>query len=216
MSYCDCDTRDLPASWLPAIEQTLDALRERKPILYEGPPGIGKTMIARRITTLLPPLPEFESGILTERYRNHGLVAKQARVLQRPFRAPHHSVSAAALGGGGRPWRPGESGLAEFGVLFLDEIVEFSRQALGNVPTDVDFQLVASVNRCPCGWLGSAARSCMCSPGAVQRFRARVDDVLYQFGDWARITLEHHANVRDLAQGDRCPPSSQLALEVWR
>jgi magnesium chelatase family protein len=177
--------------------------------LLVGAPGSGKTMLARRLPGFLPPLSREEALEVT---RIHGAVASLATpiVSRRPFRAPHHTATAAGLVGGGRPPRPGEVSLAHRGVLFLDELPEFERRALeslrqvledrcvslvragGHVAFPADFQLVAAANPCPCGWLGSGRRDCRCDEGQVARYRARISGPLLD-----RIDL--HLPVRPVA-----------------
>jgi magnesium chelatase family protein len=160
-------------------------------LLLVGPPGMGKTMLARRIPSILPPMTPDERLETTQIHSAAGLT-QGALVCERPYRAPHHSISTAALLGGGAIPRPGEISLAHNGVLFLDELPEFQRQAIeslrqpledrtvtvgrvhGTVTMPASFLLVASANPCPCGWLGSQQRVCTCSPTATLRYRNRL------------------------------------------
>ncbi|GAB4516294.1 MAG: YifB family Mg chelatase-like AAA ATPase [Haliangiales bacterium] len=160
-------------------------------LLLIGPPGMGKTMLARRIPSILPPMTGPEVLETTQIYSAAGL-AQGALIHARPYRAPHHSISTAALLGGGSVPRPGELSLAHNGVLFLDELPEFRREAIeslrqpleerqvtvsrvhGTVTMPTSFLLVASANPCPCGWLGSRHRVCTCGPAALRRYRSRL------------------------------------------
>jgi len=172
-------------------------------ILMAGPPGIGKTMLAKRVPTILPPMSREESLGTTRVFSSLGLCRSLVRT--RPFRGPHHTISTAALVGGGRPVRPGELSLAHNGVLFLDELPEFRREALESlrqpleersiwvtrvherVRFPADFLLVASANLCPCGYLGTPTRSCTCSYAAIQRYRTRLSGPILD-----RIDIQVH------------------------
>jgi magnesium chelatase family protein len=164
-------------------------------LLMQGPPGTGKSMLAQRLPTLLPPLTEAESLEVAAIASIAGSFAPSRWGL-RPFRAPHHTASGVALvGGGGNP-RPGEISLAHHGVLFLDELPEWDRRVLEVLREPIEsgvihvaraarqtifpaqFQLVAAMNPCPCGWLGDASGRCRCTPDQIARYRARVSGPL--------------------------------------
>jgi magnesium chelatase family protein len=165
-------------------------------LLLVGPPGTGKSMLAQRLPAILPPMSEDEAleaaaiASLAGRFRLD-------RWQVRPFRAPHHTASGVALVGGGGIPRPGEISLAHHGVLFLDELPEWDRRVLEVLREPLEsgvihvsraarqsvfpaqFQLVAAMNPCPCGWRGHASGRCPCTPDQVRRYRARVSGALY-------------------------------------
>lgn len=164
----------------------------RHGMLMVGPPGSGKTMLARRLPTILPPLEQEERVKAMLLHSVAGLPIDSLARGERPFRAPHHSISVGGLVGGGRPVTPGEISLAHEGVLFLDELPEFSRTALqalrqpmedgsvrivrvdGAYVFPCDFQLVAAANPCPCGFLGDPSHECSCPPAKVAAYQAKM------------------------------------------
>ncbi len=162
-----------------------------------GPPGAGKTMLARRLPTILPPLSLHEALETTKIHSVAGsLPSNAALITTRPFRAPHHTISDVALVGGGTNPMPGEISLAHNGVLFLDELPEFKRSVLevlrqpmeerrvtiSRAKTSVDypagFMLIASMNPCPCGYYNHPEKECVCGPGVVKRYLSKISGPL--------------------------------------
>jgi magnesium chelatase family protein len=165
--------------------------------LLVGPPGAGKTMMARRVAGILPPLTFDEALEVTSIHSVAGLVPPGSGLVSlRPFRAPHHTVSDVALVGGGQMPRPGEISLAHHGVLFLDEMPEFSRHVLEVLRQPLEegivriaraartatfpasFMLVGAMNPCPCGYAGDESRACRCTPQHVDRYVSRLSGPL--------------------------------------
>lgn len=196
-------------------------------LLMVGPPGTGKTLLASRLITILPPMREAEAIETAAIYSVSHQGFSFDNWCQRPYRAPHHTVSAVALVGGGSNPQPGEISLAHHGVLFLDELTEFSRQSLevlreplerGEVTISraarqaqfpAQFQLVAAMNPCPCGFLGDPQKRCGCTPDQIARYNQKISGPLLD-----RIDL--HLNVPRLShreltnQDEQAPNSAQV------
>ena len=175
-------------------------LRTRKigyNLIMIGPPGSGKSMLAKRLPSILPPLSLAESLETTQIHSIAGKLSRDTSLIsQRPFRAPHHTISQVALVGGGNNPQPGEISLAHNGVLFLDEMPELSRSVLEvlrqpledrkisiarakySVEYPCSFMLVASMNPCPCGYYGDPTHHCACTPGQIQRYMNKISGPL--------------------------------------
>lgn len=166
-------------------------------IAMVGPPGSGKTMLARRLPGILPPLSLREALLVTKIYSICGMLNSEEKLkIKRPFRAPHHGASAASVIGGGAVPRPGEISLACYGVLFMDEMPEFRRDVLealrqpledrvvtvsrvsSRVDYPADFQLVGALNPCPCGYYGDSQRQCTCTPHIREKYLHRISGPL--------------------------------------
>ena len=166
-------------------------------LIMIGPPGSGKSMMAKRLPSILPPLSLAESLETTQIHSVAGRLNRGTSLIsQRPFRAPHHTISQVALVGGGQNAQPGEISLAHNGVLFLDELPELSRSVLEvlrqpledckitisrakyNVEYPCSFMMIASMNPCPCGYYGDPTHHCVCSPGQIQRYMNKISGPL--------------------------------------
>ena len=200
-------------------------------ILLIGPPGSGKSMLSKRLPSILPDMTWEESLQVTQIYSVMGMLTpKEPLVLQRPFRSPHHTVSNAGLAGGGTNPKPGEISLAHKGVLFLDELPEFKKDTLdlmrqpledgqvtiarvsGSVSYPAEFMLVCAMNPCKCGWYGDPSGRCTCSEMAVENYRSRISGPLL---DRIDIIVEVPAvHFEDLKRREEAEPSAAIKERV--
>jgi len=198
-------------------------------LLMIGPPGVGKTMLARRMSGILPPLTVQQRLAVSRIYSVAGLSGRPPMSTIPPFRSPHHTASDVAITGGGTHPGPGEVSLAHCGVLFLDELGEFNRRVLevlrqpledgqvciaraaGTLSFPARFQLIAAMNPCPCGYLSHPARTCRCSETQIRRYRGRISGPLLD-----RIDLQVQVPPVDQEELSRMQPGESSRLIAAR
>ena len=200
-------------------------------LIMTGPPGSGKSMMAKRLPTILPPLTLAESLETTQIHSIAGKISKDTSLIsQRPFRAPHHTISEVALVGGGSTPMPGEISLAHNGVLFTDELPEYNRHTLEvlrqpledrritisrakyTVEYPCSFMFVASMNPCPCGYYGDPTHRCVCTPGQIQRYMSKISGPLMD-----RIDIQVEITpvpFRDISKAQPGEPSAAIRNRV--
>lgn len=213
MKTCMSDVRGMPA----VVKAVEDAVVEQENLLVCGPPGIGKTMVARRIGTIMPPLTDDERLILGAIYHAAQLLdPSETYGKERPFRAPHHTASKAALCGSSK--RPGELDLASCGVLFLDELPEFHLLTIRAIGAALHGMrgaplIIASACPCPCGWSGAPERICLCKEAATLQHRKRIKEMCepLQIKSWIDLPS---ISLKDMGKGEPAEASEVIRARV--
>ncbi len=211
-------------------------------LIFIGPPGAGKTMLAQRLPTILPQMAFDEALEVTALYSVSGNLGNRTLIAQRPFRSPHHSISDVGLVGGGSPVpKPGEISLSHHGVLFLDELPEFKRavlevlrqpledgmvnitRRLQSVQFPAQFMLVASMNACPCGNLGSKRKPCVCRPETIEHYQSKISgplldriDIQLEVNEVSYEEIHHPVTVPENSQRIRARVESCRQVQTER
>ncbi len=208
-------------------------------VLMIGPPGTGKTMLARRIRSIMPKLSFSESLEVTKIYSVSGLLSKNSGIIkERPFRSPHHTASAVSIVGGGTVPKPGEVSLAHRGILFLDEFPEFNKEVINALRQPLEdgwvsisrikstvkypsrFMLVAAMNPCPCGYYGDSKKQCICSPSQIFRYRSKINgpilDRIDIVTDVQRVETEKILNLRPAENSSIIRKRVERAQEIQK
>ncbi len=210
-------------------------------LLIIGPPGSGKTMIARRLPSILPNLTFNESLEITKIYSVAGLLNNKGLINKRPFRSPHHTISNVSLVGGGRIPKPGEISLAHYGVLFLDELPEFQKSVIevlrqpmedglvtvsrvnASLTYPAKFMLVASMNPCPCGYYGDSLHECSCSQKSIERYLGKISgplldriDIHIEAAPVEYKDLEHKQYISESSNDIRSRVNNARSIQISR